>query len=155
MLGELNKQWWTSKDRVLIRREHMELVAGRYAHMEEYRTSHGKLDQLPEGNRKSPAFVPAAKLDLITLTLDILVRDPVTDATESQREALWDAYREFENVAFIQAKENVIAQRLAQRAWIEAQATDGVETVKGALQRLFPQTNTVQAADHVAIELPA
>ncbi|KAH9011313.1 hypothetical protein EDB85DRAFT_2229469 [Lactarius pseudohatsudake] len=165
MLGELNKQWWTSKNAELIRKKRKDLFTTRDAHTEGYRTDHGKFDQQPEGDRASPAFVPAAQLDLITLTLEILARDSVANTAESQREAFRVAYEEFENAAFTQAKEQAKEQRLGklleqmrvlsesdQEAlnWIENEARDGIETANRALgsvmRSLLPQTNQLQAS---------
>ncbi|KAH9025462.1 hypothetical protein EDB85DRAFT_2149793 [Lactarius pseudohatsudake] len=159
-LGKLNKQWWTSSNADQIRLKRKELFATRRDHAEEYRTGHRKFDQQLEGDRASPAFVPATQLDLITLTLEILARDPLTDISTSQREALWVAYEEFKQVAFThaggQAKEQRLGQPLARSrvlsqsdqealAWIETQAADGFETVKRALESLWPPTNEMQA----------
>ncbi|KAH9033189.1 hypothetical protein EDB83DRAFT_1833845 [Lactarius deliciosus] len=88
----MNTRWWASNNTELIRKERLKLLKARRDHTEEYRT--GKFDQQPEGDRASPAFVPAAQLDLITLTLEILARDSVADAAESEREAFRAAYRE-------------------------------------------------------------
>ncbi|KAI9439626.1 hypothetical protein H4582DRAFT_1941885 [Lactarius indigo] len=113
-----------------------------------YRTGSGKFDQKPDGHRASPAFMPAAQLDLITLTLEILARDSFADAATSQREAFRVAFEEFVQVAFIQAKEKAEEQRLgwplAQMralsasdqealARINTQAVDSIEMVKRAL----------------------
>ncbi|KAH8983791.1 hypothetical protein EDB86DRAFT_2965434 [Lactarius hatsudake] len=144
-LGNLNKQWWASKNWNLIRKERAELFRTRRNHhdTEKYTTDDHKFDHWEqlEGNRMSPGFMSAAQLDLITLTLEILVRDPITDATDSQRKKLEDAYKEFKNVAFTKAVEEVSKQRLRQRAWLEIQATDGFKTVEGVLGSLWPQKN--------------
>ncbi|KAH9033195.1 hypothetical protein EDB83DRAFT_1834090 [Lactarius deliciosus] len=115
-LGKLNKRWWTSNnaDADQIRLKHKELFATRRDRAEEYRTGHRKFDQQLEGDRASPAFVPAAQLDLITLTLEILARDPLTDSSTLQREALWVAYEEFKQVAFTHAGGQAKEQRLGQ-----------------------------------------
>ncbi|KAH9055001.1 hypothetical protein EDB87DRAFT_1834477 [Lactarius vividus] len=159
-LGQLNEQWWTSKDADQIRLKRKELFTTRRDHAEEYRTGHRKFDQRLEGDRASPAFAPAAQLDLITLTLEILVRDPLTGISASQREALWVAYEEFKQVAFTQAggqaKEQCLGQPLARPrvlsksdqealAWIDTQAADGFETVKRALESLWAPTSEMQA----------
>ena len=51
------------------------------------------------GNRKSPAFIPAALQDLIMLTFEILTREPLADAEPLQRQAFLDAYTEILEVA--------------------------------------------------------
>ncbi|KAN0130560.1 hypothetical protein V8E53_011646, partial [Lactarius tabidus] len=56
---------------------------------DEHLLGRGMSDQ--RGNRASPAFLPAAQQDLITLTPEILARDPVPNPATSQREALRDA----------------------------------------------------------------
>ncbi|KAH8983795.1 hypothetical protein EDB86DRAFT_3246871 [Lactarius hatsudake] len=157
-LGKLNKQWWTSNNADQIRLKRKELFAARRDHSEEYRTGHRNFDQQLEGDRASPAFVPAAQLDLITLTLEILVRDPLTDISMSQREALWVAYEEFKQVAFTHAGEQAKEQRLGLArprvlsqsdqealAWIDTQAADGFEPVKRALESLWSPTNEIKA----------
>ncbi|KAH9173679.1 hypothetical protein EDB89DRAFT_2242063 [Lactarius sanguifluus] len=164
MLGELNKLWWTSKNAELIRKERKELFSRRRNHSEKYHTRHGKFDQQLEGDQVSPVSVSAAQQDLITLTLEILGRDSVANAAESERETFRVAYEEFEKVAFTQAKEQAKEQRLGQPlaqmrvlsdsdqealAWIENEARDGIETVNRALGSvmlsLLPQTNELQA----------
>ncbi|KAH9010042.1 hypothetical protein EDB85DRAFT_1332958 [Lactarius pseudohatsudake] len=158
-LGKLNKQWWASKNWELIRKERAELFGTRRNHhvTEKSITDDHKFDhwQQLEGNRMSPGFMSAAQLDLIILTLEILVRDPITDATVSQRKKLEDAYKEFKNVAFTKAVEEVSKQRSRQRAWLEIQATDGFKMVEGVLGSLWPQTNgagsSSQAADHAVV----
>ena len=47
-----------------------------------------------DGNRKSPAFIPAAQQDLVTLTLHILTRDSLADAGPLQYQAFDGAYQE-------------------------------------------------------------
>ncbi|KAI9434950.1 hypothetical protein H4582DRAFT_1973743, partial [Lactarius indigo] len=147
-LGELNKQWWASSNAEMIRKEHKELFTMRGDHAEEYRTGHGMFDQQLAGDWASPAFIPAAQLDLITLTLEVLARDSVANAARSQCEAFHVAYEEFKQVAFNQAKEQAMEQHLGQPlteaqavsesdqealAWIENQARDSIETAKRAL----------------------
>ncbi|KAH8977819.1 hypothetical protein EDB86DRAFT_3091418 [Lactarius hatsudake] len=117
-------------------------------HTEEYRTGRGTFDQ--QGNRGSPAFVPAAQQDLITLTLEILARDPVANATTSQRDAFRDACMQLAKVASIQARAQALAQTqvlpelvFETLARSQAQAADSIEMVKRALepvaQSLRPQ----------------
>ncbi|KAH8995453.1 hypothetical protein EDB92DRAFT_1943456 [Lactarius akahatsu] len=156
-LGKLNKQWWSSNNAELIRKESKELFSRRGDLTEGYRTGNGKFDQQSDGDRRaSPAFMPAAQLDLITLTLEILARDSVAGAATSQREAFRAAYEEFKQVAFTQAMEQAQDQRLGQPlaqmlvlsasdqedlAWISTQAWDGTEMVKRALE---PVTQSLQ-----------
>ncbi|KAH9054999.1 hypothetical protein EDB87DRAFT_1795483 [Lactarius vividus] len=147
-LRKLNEQWWSSSNAELIRKEHMELFISR-GDLKEGRTGRGKFDQQPDDHRASPAFMPAAQLDLLTLTLEILARDSVAGAATPQRDAFRVAYEEFVHVAFTQAKENAQNQRLAwplaqmrvlsasdqeALAWINTQAWDSIEMVKRALQ---------------------
>ncbi|KAH9033168.1 hypothetical protein EDB83DRAFT_2296464 [Lactarius deliciosus] len=146
MLRCTNTQWWASENADLIRRERRALFDTR--HTEEYRTGRGTFDQ--QGNRGSPAFVPAAQQDLITLTLEILARDPVANAATSQRDAFRDAYMQLAKVASIQARAQALAQTqvlpelvLEALARSQAQAADSIEMVKRALepvaQSLRPQ----------------
>jgi len=141
MLPSMNTQWWTSKNEDLIRWERRALFDTR--HTEEYRTGHGTFDQ--QGDRASPAFVPAAQQDLITLTLEILARDPVADAATSQREAFRDACMQLAQVASTQARAQALAQTRAQMQMLpelvletlartQAQAADSIEMVKRALE---------------------
>ncbi|KAH9047082.1 hypothetical protein EDB84DRAFT_1435129 [Lactarius hengduanensis] len=95
-----NPHWWTSMNAGSVRRVRRKLFDTRRA--EEYRTGHGTFDQ--QGGRGSPAFVPAAQQDLITLTLEILAWDPVAGATTSQRKAFLGTYEELEQVASAQAR---------------------------------------------------
>ncbi|KAH8983801.1 hypothetical protein EDB86DRAFT_222484 [Lactarius hatsudake] len=147
-LRDMNTRWWASNEAELIRKQRLKLLKARRDHTEEYRTDHDKFDQQPEGDRASPAFVPAAQQDLITLTLEILARDSVAGSAKSQREAFRAAYEEFVQAAFTQAKEQAKEQRLGQPlarmrvlsesdqetlAWIDMQAGDSIEMVKRAL----------------------
>ncbi|KAH9013839.1 hypothetical protein EDB85DRAFT_900820 [Lactarius pseudohatsudake] len=95
-----NPQWWTSTNAGSVRRVRRKLFDTRRT--DGYRTGHGTFDQ--QGDRASTAFVPAAQQDLITLTLEILARDPVAGATKSQREAALGAYKDLEQVTSAQAR---------------------------------------------------
>ncbi|KAI9442053.1 hypothetical protein BJY52DRAFT_1318841 [Lactarius psammicola] len=64
----MNTPWWTSN---AIRQERRALFEMR--HSIGYRLGRGMFDQ--QGDRASPAFVPAVQQDLISLTLEILARD--------------------------------------------------------------------------------
>ncbi len=158
-LRGMNTQWWTSDNADLIRRECRALFDTRRT--EEYRIGHGTFDQ--QGDRALPAFVPAAQQDLITLTLEILARDPVKNVGESRRDAFRDAYVQFVQVALIQAREQAREQGLAQTrartqvlpqaeletlARIQAQAADSFEmirrTLEPALQSLQVPPQTVE-----------
>ena len=44
------------------------------------------------GNRTSMAFIPAVQYDLLALTLEIVTRDPVTNAAHVQRDAFLEAF---------------------------------------------------------------
>ncbi|KAH9013846.1 hypothetical protein EDB85DRAFT_1899527 [Lactarius pseudohatsudake] len=79
---------------------------------EQYRNGHGTFDQ--QGNRGSPAFVPAAQQDLIVLTLEILARDPVANVATSRGDAFRDAYTKFVHVALEQARARAQTQALPQ-----------------------------------------
>ena len=83
-LQDMNQQPWQPDSAESILRQ--ELFKKR--HTREYVDGKGMFDQ--PGNRTSLAFVPAAQQDLITLTLEILARDPVANAETPQREAFRD-----------------------------------------------------------------
>ena len=85
ILPDMNQQPWGPDSVESILRQ--ELFERR--HTTEYVLGGGMLDQ--PGNRTSPAFVPAAQQDLITLTLEILARDPVAHAEMPERERFRDA----------------------------------------------------------------
>jgi hypothetical protein len=136
-----NSQWWMSENAYLVRRECQALFDTR--HMDEYLTGRGTFGQ--QGDRASPAFIPAAQQDLITLTLEILARDPVANAATSQREAFSDACMQLGQVAATQARAQARAQTRAQTqvvpelvletlALAQAQAADSIEMVKRALE---------------------
>ena len=151
-----NLQWWMSENAYLVRRECRALFDTR--HMDEYLTDRGMFDQ--QGDRASPAFIPAAQQDLITLTLEILARDPVANAATSQREAFHDACRQLGQVAVTQARVQARAQTRAQTqvlpelvletlALAQAQASDSIAMVKHALEpiarSLQPQADETPA----------
>jgi hypothetical protein len=85
----LNAQLRTFGDVHLIHQQRRALSDAR--HTNEYRVGRSTFDQ--QGDRASPAFVHAAQQDLITLTLEILARDPVATAAVAQREAFSDVFR--------------------------------------------------------------
>ena len=86
-LQDMNKQQWgpDSAESIL----HQELFKSRHT-IVEYVDGKGMFEQ--QGDRSSAAFMPAAQRDLITLTLEILARDVVLNATTSPREAFGDIY---------------------------------------------------------------
>ncbi len=144
-LRDTNTQWWTSDNADLIRKERRELYDTRRT--EAYRTGSGAFDQ--QGDRASPAFVPAVQQDLITLTLEILARGPVVGAVQLQHDAFRDAWVQLVQAAFTQALELAGEQTLAQArtqtrvppesvlwtlARIRVQATESFERAKGALK---------------------
>ncbi|KAH9164145.1 hypothetical protein EDB89DRAFT_2018453 [Lactarius sanguifluus] len=144
-LRYMNTRWWTSVNAGLISQERRELFDTR--HTAEYRTGRGTFDQ--KGDRASPAFVPAAQQDLITLTLEILARDSVANAATSQREAFRGAYKELSKEALVQTslmgQEGIRAVRDTQAqapegleleavARVEVQVVDSFEVAKSALK---------------------
>ena len=151
-----NLQWWMSENANLVHQECRALFDRR--HMDEYLTGRGMFDQ--QNNRASPAFIPAAQQDLITLTLEILARDPVANAAASQRDAFRDACMQLGQVAATQARARAQAQTRAQTqvqpelvletlAVAQAQASDSIEMVKRALEpvarSLQPQIDEMSA----------
>ena len=147
--------WWGMSDNAdSIRRERRALFEMR--HTEEYRTGRGTFDQ--HGNRSSPAFISAVQQDLITLTLEILARDPVADAAPAQREAFRDACHQLGQVAVTQAREQARAQRhllqesrtvLESWALAQAQAVDSIEMIRRALEPVL-LTLRLQIAETLA-----
>ncbi|KAI9439609.1 hypothetical protein H4582DRAFT_2097788 [Lactarius indigo] len=140
-LRYINTQWWTSDNADSIRRERRELFDTR--HTEEYRIGHGTFDQ--QGDRASPAFVPAAQQDLITVTLEILARDPVANAATSQRDAFREACVQLAQGASTRARAQALSHTqgrtrvlsefmLETLARTQAQAADSIEVVKRALE---------------------
>ena len=142
----MNTQWWASDEADLIRRQRQDLYDKR--HKGEYALGHGTFDQ--QGDRTSPAFVPAAQQDLIVLTLEILARDPVVDAATSQREAFDDVCTRLEQDGQAQfpnrplhlhvvqdshARERELLQDLALRWMPTASVSFGM--VKQALEPVF------------------
>ncbi|KAI9441156.1 hypothetical protein BJY52DRAFT_503588 [Lactarius psammicola] len=83
----------------MIREERLGLYNTR--HTKEYRNGSGTYDR--QGKLGSPAFVPAAQQDLITLTLEILARNPVANAEASQRDAFRDAWAKFMQATLTEA----------------------------------------------------
>jgi len=103
-----------------------------------YRIGRGMFDQ--QGDRASPAFVPAAQQDLISLTLEIMARDSVANAATSQREAFRDAYME-------------LVQELFPQPWW-ADRVERVRTLENAQAR--PQRRTpTQVPPEIVLELLA
>ncbi|KAH9173655.1 hypothetical protein EDB89DRAFT_681832 [Lactarius sanguifluus] len=156
MLRHMNTQWWASDNAERIRRQLLRLFRARSAFG--YHHSGGSMFN-QRGDRASPAFVPAAQQDLITLTLEILARDPVNNVATSQHNAFRAAYEEFEWVAFTQAKRQAMEQRLGQPlaqvqvlsesgqevlAWIDTQTSDSIGMVRRALGSVM-QTNVSQS----------
>ncbi|KAH9053681.1 hypothetical protein EDB87DRAFT_1650747 [Lactarius vividus] len=144
-LGYMNMQWWTSDNVHSILPALKALFDTR--HTEEYRIGHGMFDQ--QGSRASPAFVPAVQHDLITLTLEILARDPVVNVTTSRGEAFLDEYQQFVEVALIQAREQSLEQvraRARARARVRAQALAWVrERARARAQSMALAWGPVQA----------
>ncbi|KAH8991203.1 hypothetical protein EDB92DRAFT_2103666 [Lactarius akahatsu] len=112
--------------------------------------------RLTSKGKGSPAFVPAAQQDLITITLEILARDPVANAVASQRDAFREACMQLAQAASTQARAQALSHthgrtrvlsefRLETLARTQAQAADSIEVVKRALepvaQSLRSQTN--------------
>jgi hypothetical protein len=166
----MNTQWWASDDAESIRRERMGLFDKR--HTEDYILGHGTFDQ--QGNRASPAFVSAAQQDLITLTLEILARDPVASAATLQREAFRDLCTRLEQEAKAQTRAPTPSRRRTQaqahvllesREELEAlalrqmQAADSMEMVKRALEPVLqdilqPQNVTLHASHTSPLQMP-
>ncbi|KAI9439593.1 hypothetical protein H4582DRAFT_2215000 [Lactarius indigo] len=163
MLRDMNTRWWASKNADKIRRELRELSEAR--NTEEYRSGPSTFDQ--QGNRGSPAFVPAAQQDLIVLTLEILARDPVANVSPSRGDAFRGAYKEFVNVALEQARVRAQAQALPQSrseletvARIRTQAGSSLDMVAHALGPVLqshllrtgamPTSSTPQAPSHMS-----
>ena len=137
----MNTQWWMSENAHLIRQERRLLFDAR--HTDEYRNGRGTFDQ--QGDRASPAFLPAVQQDLIALTLEILARDPVANALASQREAFHDACLQFGQMAATKARAYALAQSQEQTQVLsplvlealtlaQAHAADSIEMVKRALE---------------------
>jgi hypothetical protein len=95
MLGYIEMPWWATDSAESIHQERRALYNAR--NTAKYRAGKGITEQ--HGNRASPAFVPAVQQDFITLTLEILTRDSIADATPSHCEAFRDAYNELLQVA--------------------------------------------------------
>jgi hypothetical protein len=140
-LRYMNTQWWTSDKADSIRRERQVLYDARRTI--EFRTGRGTFEQQGD-HRASAAFMPAAQQDLITLTLEILARDPVVTAGKSQRKAFRDACHQLGEVAVAQARvqmrvplESSVPPEwrsiFEARALARAQAADVIDVVKRAL----------------------
>jgi hypothetical protein len=140
-LRYMNTQWWTSDKADSIRRERQVLYDTRRTI--EFRTGRGTFEQQGD-HRASDAFIPAAQQDLITLTLEILARDPVVTAGRPQRRAFRDACHQLGEVAVAQARVQMRAPLespvppewrsiFEARALARAQAADVIDVVKRAL----------------------
>jgi hypothetical protein len=155
----MNTQWWGSDDAESIRRERQELFDKR--HTEDFILGHGTFD--PQGDRASPAFVSAAQQDLITLTLEILARDPVANAATLQREAFRDICTRLGQEAKAQAQTPVPTpsrrqtqaqahiflesrEELEALALRQVQAADSMEMVKRALEPVLQDLSQPQNA---------
>ncbi|KAF8268507.1 hypothetical protein EI94DRAFT_1700246, partial [Lactarius quietus] len=139
-------------------------------HTEEYRIGRGTFDQ--QGDRASPAFVPAAQQDLITLALEILTRDPVANAATSQREAFRNLCMRLGQVATTQARTHARTQTQAQLrapqdsrpvfeiwALAQVQTTDNIDMVRRALEPVLlglslPQNDMSQASETFPPQMP-
>jgi hypothetical protein len=148
-LRYMNTQWWTSDKADSIRRERQVLYDARRTL--EFRTGRSTFKQQGD-HRASAAFMPAAQQDLITLTLEILARDPVVTAGRPQRKAFRDACHQLGEVAVTQVRERVRSQvhvhpqspvppgsRSILEAWAlaQAQAADVIDVVKRALDPIL------------------
>ena len=67
------------------------------SYTEVYYNGYGLFDR--RGGRTSLTFIPAAQQDLIVLTLEVLARGPLANATASQREAYHDVPMEIVQTA--------------------------------------------------------
>jgi hypothetical protein len=146
-------EWWSSDDPNSIRRERHALSELRYT--EAYRDGYGLFDQ--KGDRASPAFIPAAQQDLITLTLEILARGSVADAVMSQREAFRDVYMQFEQEVMTLARGQLQAissdsADLDDEDWVDptpASAPDVLLESREVLELEDLALAPVQAADFI------
>ena len=146
----MNRHPWMSDSAESILRQ--ELFEKR--HTEEYVRGKGMFDQ--QGDRTSPAFVPAAQQDLITLTLEILACDSVANAATSQREVFSGICTQLTQRATAQPR------RLAHVVLAEEQtnsrsrsepprAENSIEMVKLALGRVFQALPAPQNATPLAV----
>ena len=109
-----------------------------------------------QGDWMSPAFVPAAQQDLITLTLEILARDPVVEAAPLQRKAFSDTFTLLETKVTVQAPnpEHMVlseAQPNIDYRSKLAKAANSVEMVKLALEPVFQALSSSQSATPLAV----
>ena len=159
-LQYMNTQWWASDNVESIRRERRALFDAR--HTEAYQVGRGTFDQ--QDARASPAFVPAAQQDLITLTLEILARDPVKNAGTSQREAFRNVCTQLGQVATTQARSQARTQARTQAqaqthvlletrevletlALGQVQAVDSIEMVRRPLEPVLLGLSLPQSAE--------
>ncbi|KAH9059652.1 hypothetical protein EDB87DRAFT_1831967 [Lactarius vividus] len=148
----MNSQWRTSITASSILRERMGLSDLRQT--TDYRMGYNTFQQ--HGNRASSTFLPAVQQDLITLTLEILVRDPIAGAGKSRLGAIDVALQQLEQVMSIhaseQAKDQTVDQALAQQqlptrsvrdneAKNQALVHDIIEMVHSALQPVLATYN--------------
>ena len=126
-LRHMNREWWSSDDVDSIRRERHALFESR--HTEDYRNGFRFFDQ--NGDRASPAFIPAAQQDLIILTLEVLARGPVADTETSQREAFFRKYIEFEESTMMEAQAQA------------AQAAEFINMIRRVLEPVFLQVDKI------------
>ncbi|KAI9441160.1 hypothetical protein BJY52DRAFT_1421102 [Lactarius psammicola] len=132
-LRDMNTQWWTSDNVDKIREQRLGLYNTR--HTKKYHEGTGTFDR--QGEVESPAFVPAAQQDLITLTLEILARGPVANAEASQRDAFRDAWAKFMQATLTEALEQAGELTLGQaRERARAQMRAPQDSVLWALARL-------------------
>ncbi|KAF8261484.1 hypothetical protein EI94DRAFT_1705478 [Lactarius quietus] len=158
-LQYMNTQWWTSESADSICQERLALFETR--HTEEYRNGHGTFDQ--QGNRASPTFVPAAQQDLITLTLEILARDPVANAARSHREAFRNVCMGLGEVtAQAQEQMDVLSESrkvLGTIALRQVRAADSIGVVRRALEPVLlglslRQNSTPRAGETPLPQMP-
>ena len=113
-----------------------------------------------QGDRSSPAFVPAVQQDLITLTLEILARYPVAKAAQSQREAFNNTFTLLEEEAMVQAPKPELVVVLEAQPNLDsgspkqAKSANSIEMVKLALDPVFQalqaSQNTTPPATHTS-----
>ena len=125
-LWYMNREWRSFNNPDSICRERQTLSETRYT--EAYRDGYGLFDQ--KGDRASPAFIPAAQQDLIILTLVVLARGPVANAT-TQREAFLDVYMELEHALMTNAQQQAV------------QAAEFIELIRRALEPVLLQLDII------------
>jgi hypothetical protein len=136
-LLHMNTPLWTSENADVIHSERRGLFEAR--HSDGYRAGRIMLDQ--HGDRESPAFVPAAQQDLITLTLEILLEDCVVHAAPSQRNG------------FLPTCLDLVRGNLSQ-AWGQQQAENTLEMIEQALRpvlRRLEQTEEIHSHNGMSL----